>query len=89
MGHVAPHHGDLQQPLGSCRTRCPISTAAPRYSRGVLAQRPALVLQHLLRPVDVVEPVGVHRHQDAADVRLRDNEAWGCATGRTKTPRKP
>lgn len=48
----------------------------PRYSRRVLAQGSAFVLQHLLRAVDVVEPVRVHRHQDAADVGLRDSDGW-------------
>lgn len=42
----------------------------PQYSRWVLAQGSALILQDLLRAVDVIEPVRVHRHQDAADVGL-------------------
>lgn len=48
------------------------------YSRRVFTQGSAFVLLHLLLPVDVVEPVRVHRHQDAADVGLPEREVWGC-----------
>lgn len=46
---------------------------ATQYSRRVLAQRPAFVLQHLLHPVDVVQAVGIHRHQNAANVGLQES----------------
>lgn len=63
-------------------------SGTPRYSRWVLAQGSAFVLQHLLRPVDVVEPVRVHRHQDAADVGLRESEVWGCERSEGDDPPK-
>lgn len=47
---------------------------ATRYSRRVLTQRPAFVLQHLLHPIDVVKAVGIHRHQDAADIGLQESK---------------
>lgn len=49
-----------------------------RHSRGVLGQGPPAVLLHLLRPVNSKHLVRVHRHQDAADVRLLGRQWPQC-----------
>lgn len=41
--------------------------------RRVLSQSTTLVQQHHVRPVDVVHLVGVYRHQNTTDVRLKEH----------------
>ena len=43
-----------------------------KVSRRPLSQGMALVLQHHVRPIDVVHLIGVHRHQDTAYVCLTE-----------------
>lgn len=59
------------------------------YSRWVFTQGSAFVLLHLLLAVDVVEPVGVHRHQDAANVGLPERECGAVSPLRGVNPQIP
>lgn len=63
----------FQNKLCMCETEFLI-TENEQDLRRVLSQSMTLVLQHHIRPIDVVHLVGVHRHQNTTYICLKDSE---------------